>query len=59
MNDHSSEVPLRLFASTKQPKAPSVDMTKVVGTCDILLVCLDTLRYDVAVREEAAGTPRF
>lgn len=33
-----------------------VDMNQVVGTIDILMVCLDTLRYDVAVQEEAAGT---
>ena len=33
-----------------------VDMNQVVGTMDILMVCLDTLRYDVAVQEEAAGT---
>ena len=32
-----------------------VDMTQVVGTCDILMICLDTLRYDAAVRQEAAG----
>ena len=50
------EVPLRLFASAKQTKPPSVDMTQVVGAFDILMICLDTLRYDVAVEEEAAGT---
>ena len=30
-------------------------MAQVVGTSDILFVCLDTLRYDVAVQEEASG----
>ena len=50
------EVPLRLFTSAKQTKPPSVDMTQVVGAFDILMICLDTLRYDVAVEEEAAGT---
>ncbi len=49
------EVPFGLF-SRKEPKTPSVDMNQVVGTQDILFICLDTLRYDVAVREEKAGT---
>ncbi|MDE7015899.1 MAG: hypothetical protein K2P19_14690, partial [Kineothrix sp.] len=49
------EVPLRLFASSKGIKKPSVDMNQVVGKCDILFICLDTLRYDVARREEEAG----
>mgnify|MGYP000005932589 CR=1 FL=1 len=35
--------------------APSVNMQEVVGQCDILFVCLDTLRYDVAKEEEEAG----
>lgn len=52
----ADEVPLRLFAPMAEKKAPSVDMAQVVGTSDILLICLDTLRYDVAVQEEAAGT---
>ena len=30
-------------------------MMQVVGASDILFVCLDTLRYDVAVQEEASG----
>lgn len=33
----------------------SVDMNQVVGNTDILFVCIDTLRYDVAAKEEAAG----
>lgn len=32
-----------------------VNMNEVVGKLDIVWLCLDTLRYDVAVREEAAG----
>ncbi len=36
----------------------SVDMGQVVGTHDILFVCLDSLRYDVAWQEqESGGTP--
>lgn len=30
-------------------------MKKIVGKQDILMICLDTLRYDVAVAEEASG----
>lgn len=49
------EVPVRLLAPSRESRKPSVDMTQVVGTSDILFVCLDTLRYDVAVQEEASG----
>ena len=49
------EVPFRLFLSGKEQKKPSVDMNQVVGSCDILFICLDTLRYDVAVQEEGTG----
>lgn len=37
-------------------KAVSIDMHEVVGKKDILFICLDALRYDAAVQEEAAGT---
>ena len=50
------EVPFRLFLSGKERKKPSVDMNRVVESCDILFVCLDTLRYAVAVQEEKAGS---
>lgn len=33
-----------------------IDMKEVVGTHDILFICLDTLRYDVATEEETKGT---
>lgn len=34
------------------------DMTEVVGARDILFVCIDSLRYDVAIQEqERGGTP--
>ena len=42
----------RKFTAAGQP---SVDMQQVVGQCDILFICLDTLRYDVAKAEEEAG----
>lgn len=51
----SEDVPAGLFASSQKKKAPSVDMGEVVGKKDILFLCLDTLRYDVAVQEEKAG----
>ena len=50
------EVPFQMLAASQKRQKPSVDMTRVVGTLDILLVCLDTLRYDAAIQEEAAGT---
>lgn len=63
MNNHDEteqsarpEVPMRLFAASSSGRQPSVDMNQVVGSSDILFICLDTLRYDVAVQEEAAGT---
>ncbi len=35
-----------------------MDMNEVVGQCHILFVCIDSLRYDVAEREqEQGGTP--
>lgn len=49
------EIPVRLFASTGKKRRSSVDMNQIVGKSDILFICLDTLRYDVAVQEEAAG----
>ncbi len=53
-----SEVPFAAFRAGMDEKESSVDMTKVVGNCDILFICLDTLRYDAAVAEEqGGGTP--
>lgn len=48
MNDYS--------ARELEKASQHVDMTQVVGNFDILMICLDTLRYDAAVREEAAET---
>ena len=40
------------------PSRQTVDMNQVVGSHDILFVCLDTLRYDAAMEEqENGGTP--
>ena len=33
----------------------SVNMNEIVGHTDILFLCIDTLRYDVASAEEASG----
>ena len=44
------EVPVRLFSPSGVKRKPSVDMTRVVGTNDILMICLDTLRYEAAVQ---------
>ena len=36
----------------------TMDMNKIVGSHDVLFICLDTLRYDVAYKEqEKDGTP--
>ena len=39
----------------EQSQYPDLDMNQVVGTHDILMLCFDTLRYDVSKEEEAAG----
>ena len=41
--------------SEEKAKQPVVDMQQIVGSHDLLFVCLDTLRYDVAKAEEEAG----
>ena len=52
----AEDVPIGLFRPSHPKERPSVDMREVVGKKDILFICLDTLRYDVAVQEEKAGT---
>lgn len=63
MEDHGDmgrsaeqEVPMQIFGASKERRKPSVDMNGVVGASDILFICLDTLRYDIAAEQEAAGT---
>ena len=54
----TGEVPFTAFKSSMGQKEYTVDMMQVVGKCDILFVCLDTLRYDAAIEEEkSGGTP--
>lgn len=52
----TEEVPFRLFASSNRQRKPSVDMGTIIGEQDILFICLDTLRHDVAIQEETNGT---
>lgn len=53
-----SEVPFKAFQAKMNQKETSVDMSKIVGSHDIIFLCLDTLRYDAAVEEEQnGGTP--
>ena len=53
-----SEIPFSAFRTKMNQKDSSVDMSKVVGSHDILFICLDTLRYDAAAEEEKnGGTP--
>ena len=37
----------------EQNQCPDMDMNRVVGTHDILMLCFDTLRYDVSKAEES------
>lgn len=41
--------------SGTQDQKPDIDMNEIVGTHDILMLCFDTLRYDVSVAEEVSG----
>lgn len=50
------EIPAEMFRDAED--FSQIDMNEIVGSHDILFVCLDTLRYDVAVSEEENdGTP--
>ncbi len=53
------QVPFNAFKlSANKNRYSSVNMNEVVGKNDILMVCLDTLRYDAAIAEEKeGGTP--
>lgn len=43
------------YGRQQKKKRTSINMNDVVGSCNILFLCLDTLRYDVAKAEEEAG----
>lgn len=49
------EVPKSVIGDPKKAKM-SVNMNEIVGNCDILFVCLDTLRYDIAIQEQNNDT---
>ncbi|SNT24920.1 Sulfatase [Anaerovirgula multivorans] len=51
MTKISNEVPKKVIGDVKNAKY-SVNMNQIVGEYDILFVCLDTLRYDVAYQEQ-------
>lgn len=54
-----TEVPKSIIGDPKKAKM-SVNMNEVVGECDILFICLDTLRYDVAFEQQKANlTPNI
>lgn len=54
---NEKEVPFD-FSAIPQENPDRINMNNIVGSHDILFVCLDTLRYDVAVQEqENGGTP--
>lgn len=57
MTDHHSPLPP---SSLPLPSPSSVDMNRLVGTTNLALITLDTLRYDVATAAMAAGqTPNL
>lgn len=52
MSSYNDEIP----SGGGQRPSYAVNMQEIVGSHDLLMICLDTLRYDVAVAEEAKGT---
>ena len=59
MNRTVTEVP-KFVIGDPQKAQMSVDMNRIVGSHDIVFLCLDTLRYDVAMQEqENGGTPNL
>lgn len=51
-----SDVPVEDFERLFAKKKDAINMNEVVGSHDILFVCLDTLRYDVAKEEQDKNT---
>lgn len=52
------EVPKEIIGDPKKANY-SVNMNEIVGSHDILFICLDTLRYDVAFSEQEKGNTPF
>lgn len=58
MRGRDEEVPEEVLGNGDSFVHQSVNMSEIVGSHDILFICLDTLRYDVAKEEEMkGGTP--
>ncbi len=55
MEETMEELPIDIEELKKIKVTQSVNMNKIVGSHDILFICLDTLRYDVAKEEEEKG----
>lgn len=54
----TEDVPISLMNTRQYQEMNAINMNEIVGTHDILFLCLDTLRYDVAKEEEEKnGTP--
>lgn len=53
--EEKQEIPQELFVTECLQGKKALDMNQIVGSHDILFVCLDTLRYDIAKQEEQAG----
>jgi len=59
MSKAVTEVP-KFVIGNPQKAQMSVNMNQIVGSQDIVFLCLDTLRYDVAIKEqENGGTPNL
>lgn len=59
MNKRNKEIPIEAIGDISKAKY-TVNMNKIVNTHDILFVCLDTLRYDIAFQEqEKNNTPNL
>ncbi len=55
---YQSEILMKIRKSAHRRN--NIDMSQVVGSKDILFLCYDTLRYDVAMQEQQAGnTPNI
>lgn len=58
MKKTEEEVPAEALGNSDTWKYQTINMNEIAGSHDILFVCLDTLRYDVAKEEEEnGGTP--
>ena len=55
MKKLEEEVPAEVLGNMDSLEHQTVNMSEIVGSHDILFVCLDTLRYDAAKEEEERG----